>query len=334
MQIINQTIRAAVPALVALCLLAGVSGLAYAQTVQTSEQWLQSYNQLVQRNDPAATRAMLEAKVATGDSVAVTALADAYRTGVLYPKDLNRAFALYQQAAATGHVGSMRMIGAMLRDGEGRAQDEEAGLKWFQRAADGGDAYSAAIIGYTLEIGRNGIAANPLEALKWYLKSAEGGYGYAMSNVGIFYQHRRPGVPVDVEKARHWYEKAVQAGYEPARQRLASLPSAQPAFVPRPLPGPQPEQIALFNTALRAAAQMGFKADSIDNDTCKAELRHNYQGTEVKFSLSVPVVGRLRGSIRVFDDNIREGFIRLYRQELVKALNGAQIEVDGNISGR
>jgi hypothetical protein len=40
------------------------------------------------------------------------------------------------------------------------------------------------------------------------------------------------------------------------------------------------------------------------------------------------------GNILIADGNVREGYIRLCRQELGKALNGAQIEVDGNISGR
>jgi TPR repeat protein len=338
MQMFNQTVRAAVSALAALCLLAGASGLAYAQTAQTSDEWLKSYQEMLQRNDAAAARASLEARVATGDPVALSEQGDAFRTGSIYTKDLNRAFVLLQQAATAGNVWSMSVVGLMLRDGEVRAQDWAGALVWFQRAADTGHAWSANEVGFAHEHGKGGLKINHVEALKWYLKAAEGGEPMAMTNTGLYYQYGSPGVSVDVEKARFWYEKAVQAGYEPARPRLASLPSKQTAqqqaFVPRPLPGPQPEQIALFNTALRAAAQMGFKADSIDNDTCKAELRHNYQGNEVKFSLSVPVVGRLRGSIRVFDDNIREGFIRLYRQELVKALNGAQIELDGNITGR
>jgi len=337
MQIFNQTVRAALSALVALCWLAGASGLAHAQVAQTSDEWLKSFQQMLQANDAVAARASLEARVATGDPVALSEQGDALRTGSIYAKDLNRAFAVLQQAALAGNVWSMSVVGLMLRDGEGRAQDWPGAIAWFQRAADAGHAWSANEVGFAHELGKGGLKVNHIEALKWYLKAAEGGEPMAMTNAGLYYQYGSPGVPVDVEKARVWYEKAIQAGYEPARPRLASLPSKQtaqqPTFVPRPL-GPKPEQTALFSTALRAAAQMGFKADTIANDTCDDQLRHNYQGTAVKFSLSVPVVGRLRGSIRVLDDNIREGFIRLYRQELVKALNGAQIELDGNISGR
>lgn len=40
------------------------------------------------------------------------------------------------------------------------------------------------------------------------------------------------------------------------------------------------------------------------------------------------------GNILIADGNVREGYIRVCRQELGKELNGAQIEVDGNISCR
>lgn len=297
MQVFKQTVRAAISVLAALFIYAGVNGMAYAQATQTSSEWPQSYYQAVDRNDATTARSILEARVATGDSSALFQQAVAFESGSIYPEDQARAYALFQRAAAAGHLKAMTMVGWMI------------------------------------EYGKHGQPKDPVEALRWYLKAAEGGERAAMNNAGVLYQFGQPGIAVDIEKARYWYEKSVQAGFEPAKKNLASLPAKAPVFVPRPL-GPKPEQIALFNTALRAAAQMGFKADSIDNDTLEAQLRHNYQGTEVKFSLSVPVVGRLRGSIRVFDDNIREGFIRLYRQELVKALNGAQIEVDGNISGR
>jgi TPR repeat protein len=334
MQMFKQTVRAAVSAMAALFLFAGQSGLAYAQAVQTSDEWLTAYQQTLKRNDKPAALAMLEARVQTGDPVALAEQGVALESGSLYPVDLGRAFAVFKRAAEAGNVYSMTWVAWMLKTGAGQSKDEAGALMWYQRAADAGARNAMVEVGFAYETGVAGYKVDYVEAMKWYLKGAEKGEPYSMSNAGNFYQHGRPGIPIDIEKARFWFEKAVAAGHERAKGQLASLPAKAPVFVPRPLPGPKPEQIALFNTALRAAAQMGFKADSIDNDTLEAQLRHNYQGNEVKFSLSVPVVGRLRGSIRVFDDNIREGFIRLYRQELIKALNGAQIEVDGNISGR
>lgn len=318
-------LRRLLPALAA-CLLA----LPSLASAAAESPFFQNYRQAQQRQDVAGARRVLDDWLATGDPVAVAEQAEALRKGWPDAKDPDRAFALFQQAAQAGNAWAQRMVGWMLQEGEGRPKDAAAALAAFRRAAEAGDGWSVTQVGWYHEKGW-GTPVDFAEAVRWYTRAAEASQPIAMNNLGVLYGLGLPGVPVDADKARFWTEKAAQAGNEPARQRLAA--AAPPAFKVRPLPGPGPERLQLFNGALRAAAQMGFKADEIDNDSCTAQLRHSYQGRAVGFRLEVPVAGRVRGNIAVADDNIRAGFIQLYQKELARQV-GTAVDLDGNISGR
>lgn len=312
-----------------LALAMALSALA-ATAADTPEQRWQAYNQANERKDTAQARTILEELAATGFDKAVAEQANAYRQGTLYGKDLRRAYELFEQAAAAGNSWAMRMLGWMCQEGEGRAQDPVAAHAWFAKAAEKGDPWSWTQLGWNHDNGL-GTPKDGVEAVRWYTKAAEANQPVAMNNLGVIYRDGRPGVPPDAEKARLWTEKAAAAGNESAKRRLAEARPATTPFVPRPLPV-DPEMATLFRGALLAAAEMGFKADNIDNDGRSAELRRDYRGTEVVFHLSVPRSRTVRGNFLVRNDDVREGFIRLYRQELAKKV-GTSISLMGNING-
>jgi uncharacterized protein len=61
-------------------------------------------------------------------------------------------------------------------------------------------------LGYAYEEGY-GVPRDPAEAIRWYLKAAEGGNIYAMNNLGLAYRNG-VGVAKNEEEAERWFQKA------------------------------------------------------------------------------------------------------------------------------
>ena len=49
------------------------------------------------------------------------------------------------------------------------------------------------------------------EALKWYRKAAEGGDAEALFRIGWAYEFGQLGLVIDMEKAQKWYQKYNEA---------------------------------------------------------------------------------------------------------------------------
>jgi hypothetical protein len=62
------------------------------------------------------------------------------------------------------------------------------------------------------------------KASKWYQKAADDGNAYAMERLGYMYQNGL-GVAQDYAQARRWYQKAADAGDSWAKEALSRLPS-------------------------------------------------------------------------------------------------------------
>lgn len=285
---------------------------------------------------PAEARAIVDELAARGYPYALAHQAQALRSGAAWyggVKDYPRAFALFERAWAAGNPSGAHGMGYMHLEGEGRPQDPAQALAWFRKGADGGLDASYAMLGLLARNGR-GMAQDCAAAERHYLKAIELGGDVAKYNLALLYDQGCPGFAAQPDKALQWMRDYAKGGDETAKAFVAKREAAAPpAFQVRPLPGPSPERLQLFNGALRAAAQMGFKADEIDNENCSAQLRHNYQGRAVVLHLAVPVASRVRGSVVVADDAVRAGFIQLYRKELAKQV-GTSIDLDGNISER
>ena len=74
-------------------------------------------------------------------------------------------------------------------------------------------------LGWMYQHGR-GVPQDDVEAVKWYRKAAEGGnLAKAQDNLGWMYQHGR-GVPQSDAKAVKWYRKAAEGGYSAAQDNL------------------------------------------------------------------------------------------------------------------
>lgn len=317
-----------------LVLLVGAAFAARAADDPLAARW-QAYVDARNGDRPAEARAIVDELAARGYPYALAHQAQALRSGAAWyggVKDYPRAFALFERAWAAGNPSGAHGMGYMVLEGEGRPQDPAQALAWFRKGADGGLDASYAMLGLLAKKGL-GMAQDCAAAERHYLKAIELGGDLAKYNLALLYDEGCPGFAAQPDKALTWMRDYAKGGDETAKAFVAKREAVPPpAFKVRPI-GPSPEQRKLFNGALMAAAQMGFKADEIDNDSCSAQLRHSYQGRAVGLRLEVPVAGRVRGNMLVADDAVRTGFIQLYRQELARQV-GTAIDLDGNIAGR
>tara|TARA_B100000686_G_scaffold170919_1_gene178165 strand:+ start:322 stop:1008 length:687 start_codon:yes stop_codon:yes gene_type:complete len=100
------------------------------------------------------------------------------------------------------------------------ARAREAGLvEWTIDAAEQGDAYAQAALGWHYETGE-GVEKDPAEAVAWYRKAAEQGDAYAQTNLGNCYT-KGEGVEKDLVEAVAWFRKAAEQGYATAQYNLA-----------------------------------------------------------------------------------------------------------------
>jgi TPR repeat protein len=83
-----------------------------------------------------ASLAELRVKAAAGDPEALFRLGNCYSFGEGVAKDLQMAFALFEQSAKAGYSDGMFNLAACYRLGEGVAKDIQAAISWYQRAAE------------------------------------------------------------------------------------------------------------------------------------------------------------------------------------------------------
>ena len=91
-----------------------------------------------------------------------------------------------------------------------------------KQKAEAGDAMAQAQYASMLQFGQ-GVEKNEVEALKWYQKAAEAGNAYAQANMGVFCQTGGGGMAKDISKAAEWFEKAANQGNTHAQFYLARL---------------------------------------------------------------------------------------------------------------
>ena len=140
--------------------------------------------------------------------------------------DEKRAFALYLQAAATGHNKAMTALGKFYDDHSDATWISNGGyhtaMKWFQKAQASGDPDATCQIGFLYDYG-HGVDKNESYAQSLYLKAATGGSTLAMRIIGNDYTsdygfHRK-----NYSEAKKWYERAAAAGDYMAMIYLAGL---------------------------------------------------------------------------------------------------------------
>ena len=116
-----------------------------------------------------------------------------------------------QAAAALEDPQAQAMLGQLLLDGRGIAQDAARAFNCFARAADQGLPIAMNMRARCLEHGW-GIAPDPAQAAHWYLQAAQAGLDWGMYNYANFLSSGRV-LEQNHALALEWYRKAAALGH-------------------------------------------------------------------------------------------------------------------------
>jgi len=114
-------------------------------------------------------------------------------------------------AAGEGEVEAQALLGQILLDGQGIAQDQPLALRWFAIAASRGHLMARNMLGRCHEHGW-GCAADASVAAQHYRIAAEAGLDWAMYNLANLLATGR-GVAVDHLQALALYRRAAELGH-------------------------------------------------------------------------------------------------------------------------
>lgn len=129
-------------------------------------------------------------------------------------------------AADKGDAFSQASLGFMYDTGKVVAEDRVEAVNWYRKAAEQGEVTGQTNLGVLYEHGE-GVKKDLGEAAKWYRKAADQGDAAAQYNLGSLYDYGS-GVPENASEAVKWYRLAAGQGYANAKARLKDL-SAQTA---------------------------------------------------------------------------------------------------------
>jgi TPR repeat protein len=131
---------------------------------------------------------------------------------------ITRDFAQTLMKATLGDKDAQVAVGDMYKDGQGVAQDYQAAMDWYLKAAEQDDPVGQRKVGVLYDHGL-GVTQNYSTAMEWYLLAAEQGSPPAQRNIANLYRAGR-GVPQDDSKAMEWYLKAADQGNAAAQQSI------------------------------------------------------------------------------------------------------------------
>jgi TPR repeat protein len=95
------------------------------------------------RTDPTAAKILFEKAAASGDIDSMRALGQVYEKGAGVPKDYAKARDYYEKAAAKGDSGAMRLIAGLYEKGLGVPRDANAARQWLDKAKSAAETEKA-----------------------------------------------------------------------------------------------------------------------------------------------------------------------------------------------
>jgi TPR repeat protein len=114
-------------------------------------------------------------------------------------------------AAKEGVLDALALLGQILLDGQGIAQDQALALRWFEIAANGGHLMARNMLGRCFEHGW-GCTANATVAARHYRQAAESGLDWGLYNYANLLATGR-GVVEDQAQALACYQRAAELGH-------------------------------------------------------------------------------------------------------------------------
>ena len=116
----------------------------------------------------------------------------------------------FQKAADLGNADGMMGLSWIYGNGRAVPQDDTEALRWRKMSAEHGNSDAMWLVGTDYEDGKV-VAQDYAEAMRWYKKSAGIGNAEAMGRIGSLYANGH-GVPKDYTEAMHWYKQSADLG--------------------------------------------------------------------------------------------------------------------------
>jgi hypothetical protein len=110
---------------------------------------------------------------------------------------------------------------ALFPSGEALSPDPERAVDWLTRAAAGGHATAAALLG-TVFLGSHGVGQDFEAARRWFSAAAEAGEPTGQFGLGEIH-YRGLGVETNLALGAEWYEKAADQGHSGAQLAIATI---------------------------------------------------------------------------------------------------------------
>ncbi|MFT4253051.1 MAG: peptidoglycan-binding protein [Caulobacter sp.] len=217
---------------------------------------------------PVAPAPVAEPAVDAGEALFAQAV------DLLEAKD-RAGIAPLRKAANLGMPKAQFILAKMYEEGEGGLKrDLTEARRWYERAAQGGDASAMHNVGLFASRGQGG-PQNWTTAANWFRKAAEAGLVDSQFNMGRLYE-KGTGVAQNPAEAYRWYLIAARAGDVEARAQATRLrgqltPESQriaersaESFRSRLAAAPRTTQVAAVSpsagvaTAQRALSQLGY----------------------------------------------------------------------------
>jgi tRNA A-37 threonylcarbamoyl transferase component Bud32 len=132
------------------------------------------------------------------------------------------AFTLFRQAADLGDANAMQELGESYANGEGVSKDDLEALRWFLRAAGGGNTAAMLTLGGLYLFGSDAVPQSDDDAVRWFQKAADLKNPAGLYDLAGLYE-KGQGVPRSMEKAKQLYQESAALGNAEAQRRLAAL---------------------------------------------------------------------------------------------------------------
>lgn len=128
----------------------------------------------------------------------------------------------WETAAQAGEAAAAAELAELYLDGfDGVPMNKARALELFRQAADAGIAKAQGSLGVCYATG-NGVPQDAAEAVKWFEKAAAQEDVFAMKNLAVCLRNGN-GVAMDKAKAAQWFEKAAAKGNIQAKSCLANM---------------------------------------------------------------------------------------------------------------
>jgi len=174
------------------------------------EAWLGAV--LVERGRTREALPLLQRAADAGSPEGAHRLALVYAEGAEgVPRNEAHALALFERAAAAGHRRAQINAGTMYFRGQGTARDLVRARAWLEKAAAQDDPYALYALGRALDEGQGTVMADPVRAADLYRRAAQLGHPLAALRYGLALSEGN-GVRQDLAAAQAWLIQAGKGG--------------------------------------------------------------------------------------------------------------------------